>query len=243
MSNEWLGIADSLEASRKIIAARLSPGARHAAFPALYARPIPSTPQVLADERVAKLEKKIKALETWNTELLAENGRLKERIDILTKRQKDERQSEFVEGTFGEDVIEAFCDALNRRGFRVGDQPWTIFMMRSAKRSLDIAHPRMICMWTVFKVCPHLTLPHIGRLFGKDHTTVMHARARAGDILRQRSDLAEIAFEVADRFRIVKETTGNTEAKPHEHPRSRFASKIKENQNARVSQGSSKDRN
>lgn len=37
-----------------------------------------------------------------------------------------------------------------------------------------IAHPRQHAFWALRELCPHLSLPQIGMMFGKDHTTVLY---------------------------------------------------------------------
>src|SRR5262245_31046847 len=80
MSNERLGISDSLEAERTLIAARLSPAARHQAFPHVYARPIPrpSGEQELREQN--------RAFEADNKRLSVENADLTRRVLDLEKR-------------------------------------------------------------------------------------------------------------------------------------------------------------
>jgi chromosomal replication initiator protein len=63
--------------------------------------------------------------------------------------------------------------------------------MSSARRARAVARPRQVAMW----LAKHLTqrsLPEIGRKFGnRDHTTVMHAVARIGELMARDAAFAE----------------------------------------------------
>lgn len=41
-------------------------------------------------------------------------------------------------------------------------------------RTFRVAHPRQHAFWALRQLCPHLSLPQIGMMFGKDHTTVLY---------------------------------------------------------------------
>ena len=63
--------------------------------------------------------------------------------------------------------------------------------MSSARRSRAVARPRQVAMWLA-KQLTQRSLPEIGRMFGnRDHTTVMHAVARVGDLMARDSTFAE----------------------------------------------------
>jgi chromosomal replication initiator protein len=72
----------------------------------------------------------------------------------------------------------------------------TMAELLSALRERRIARPRQIAMW----VCRHMTLHtmgELGRHFGRDHTTVMHALRRVEDLMKQDTALAEAIWELA----------------------------------------------
>lgn len=50
----------------------------------------------------------------------------------------------------------------------------TVREMKSARRNRIITRPRQIAMYLSRELTPN-SLPAIGRLFNRDHTTVMHA--------------------------------------------------------------------
>lgn len=209
MSAQPLGIARDMAAKRESVASRLSPAARHQAFPTVYARPVP-----VADDRES-LKTKIKALEgrldaakAKIRELSTENERLRDDNAALVQKglramvESPEEGLEFLRHVRAIDVIGAFCQALNRYGFRVEDELWTLEHMRSARRSRNLARPRQVCMWTVTQVCKHLSLPSIGHAFGgRDHTTIIFGRDRAPEVIREMPLLGHCAREVMDKFR------------------------------------------
>jgi hypothetical protein len=51
----------------------------------------------------------------------------------------------------------------------------TVIEMFSQHRLRRIARPRQVAMWCVERYCPDYSLNDIGYMFGRDHSTVMHA--------------------------------------------------------------------
>lgn len=80
-------------------------------------------------------------------------------------------------------------DANRRRSFRMFEAACQYFeivpsLMRSASRTAHVSRSRQIAMFCIYKECwPIESLPRIGRLFAKDHTTVLHAVNRIGELL------------------------------------------------------------
>jgi chromosomal replication initiator protein len=63
--------------------------------------------------------------------------------------------------------------------------------MSSARRARAVARPRQVAMYLA-KQLTSRSLPEIGRRFGnRDHTTVMHAVARVGDLMTRDAAFAE----------------------------------------------------
>ena len=60
----------------------------------------------------------------------------------------------------------------------------------SRRRGRAISRPRQVGMWLARHTTP-LSLPEIGREFQRDHTTVMHAVARVGDLMNRDAAFAE----------------------------------------------------
>lgn len=85
------------------------------------------------------------------------------------------------------DVISAARDLLVTKGTpgrRSGRAVMQEFALRhnilfadlvSPARGQPLAALRQACMWEVRTLCPHLSFPAIGRLFGgRDHSTIVH---------------------------------------------------------------------
>lgn len=51
-------------------------------------------------------------------------------------------------------------------------------MITSERRARAMARPRQAAMWLCSRLLPHLSLPVLGRAFGRDHTTVLHGIRR-----------------------------------------------------------------
>lgn len=64
-------------------------------------------------------------------------------------------------------------DVAEQRGFTPGE-------LRNNRRHIALVNARREAMARVYVECPELSLPQIGRLFDKDHTTVMSALRKAG---------------------------------------------------------------
>ena len=70
---------------------------------------------------------------------------------------------------------------------------WNIRLtdMSSARRARNVARPRQVAMYLA-KQLTSRSLPEIGRKFGnRDHTTVMHAVARVGELMERDATFAE----------------------------------------------------
>lgn len=94
-------------------------------------------------------------------DMLRENEALKEQIHIISRGEG------YVPRPTGKDIIH---DTLMR------DFPGTTYSeIMSDRKTRDITFPRKICMFEVYRQRPDMSLPQIGRLFGKDHTTILHA--------------------------------------------------------------------
>jgi chromosomal replication initiator protein len=83
----------------------------------------------------------------------------------------------------------AVCDHF---GLRMSD-------MASARRGRDIAHPRQLAMYLA-KTMTAKTLPTIGRLFDRDHTTVMHGIRAVDERLRSDAELRGDVAAICERL-------------------------------------------
>lgn len=192
--NESLGIADSLQARRESLVSRLSPMARHQAFPRLYARPLPPPSS----------EKDLARLQGEKDALLKENGELRDTIaalqaqlttpTVLMARRIAERKNAPT------DVITAFLCEINALRDD-GDDEWTMAHLTSARRARPFAMPRHVCIWLVRQLCTQVSLPSIGKHFGnRDHTSCMHACVRAPHWLLIDPKMKLVADAVLLRF-------------------------------------------
>lgn len=67
----------------------------------------------------------------------------------------------------------------------------------------DQARPRQIAMYSIRQLCPHMSLPHIGRLLGgRDHTTVLHGVMKIESLLHTDDRIARVVDEVMVHFHI-----------------------------------------
>ncbi len=163
-SNEPLGIVEEGQ-RRTSIFSRFLPGAT----------PLPAagaTKPLL--EEIERLKAKVETLETdnaWLKSLTVEK--------TLEKVQEDQRRKA---GTI-DMVIDEYLKALALLGFRLHGRPLTLIDLASQQRSRVYAQPRHVAMW----LCVRLTgqsLPKIAQVFGgRDHTSVMHGRRKAPEII------------------------------------------------------------
>jgi Bacterial dnaA protein helix-turn-helix len=66
-------------------------------------------------------------------------------------------------------------------GLSVGD-------LMNPSRKKRLAWPRHVAMWAVDRYCPEYSLPEIGYMFRRDHTSVVHAIAVINNRLRDGCD-------------------------------------------------------
>jgi len=191
--NENLGVYADLQAKREAMAARMSPQARHAAFPAVYARPETLVTSNDLKRINAALSEKVRALE-------ASNAALDKEVKALRKAVATSGVPVMDTLPMG-DVINMFCVALAKTSYAVDDQPITKADLISPYQARPYAYPRHVAMWLCRRLCPTY-YSAIGREFGRrDHTTVMHACRRAPHILEGSPELKAAAQEVMDTFR------------------------------------------
>ena len=59
------------------------------------------------------------------------------------------------------------------------------------RRDHAVAHPRNLTCRAIRALCPHASYPEIGRLFGRDHTTIVSNVAKTDALLAGKPALAE----------------------------------------------------
>ncbi len=58
-------------------------------------------------------------------------------------------------------------------------------------------------MYAIRQLCPHMSLPHIGRLLGgRDHTTVLHGVRKIEDLMPTDDCIARVVDEVMVHFHV-----------------------------------------
>lgn len=64
-----------------------------------------------------------------------------------------------------------------------------------------LARPRQIAMYAIRQLCPHMSLPAIGRLLGgRDHTTVLHGIRKIEELMHLNDRVAREVDEVMVHF-------------------------------------------
>ena len=106
-----------------------------------------------------------------------ENVRLQKQVDTVEKRcaalEKmladllERPQLEIPAGS-GLSLIELMEVVSDANGVIAG-------LLRGPRRSREVALPRQMYCWLARIVCPQASLPAIGRMLKRDHTSVMHA--------------------------------------------------------------------
>jgi hypothetical protein len=206
--NENLGIMEEQQRLRESATRNLTPAARHQAFPALFAKPMPANDPAA---EVARLTVANETLRAKNRRLEKEKAGL---ADLLRVAMGDRPAATpaapppppSAPSPAIRDVQDAFCKAFNAAGGQAGfDEPYTIEHLQSERRSAVLARPRHVCMALCRTICVGQSLPSIGRAFGhKDHTSVMHGVRRA--VVHRAADpvLAAVHAKVLAAFEAKK---------------------------------------
>lgn len=72
----------------------------------------------------------------------------------------------------------------------------TLLDLLSDRRSMTVTRPRQVAMWIASRATLH-SLPTIGRVFGRDHTTVMHAIGRINGLMDDDAAFAGVVRSLA----------------------------------------------
>lgn len=77
----------------------------------------------------------------------------------------------------------------------------TFQQMTGQQRVTCVARPRQIAMYVMREVCPHLSLPAIGRLLGgRDHTTILHGIQRIEALIHTQEDVLKEVLAALRHF-------------------------------------------
>lgn len=73
--------------------------------------------------------------------------------------------------------------------------------LQTENRSRQFTEPRFMAVWLIRRLCPHMSYPKIGTLFGgRDHTTILNADRRAKQMMLTNPDFAFRANQIAEIF-------------------------------------------
>lgn len=78
--------------------------------------------------------------------------------------------------------------------------------MDSARRGRNVARPRQIAMYVAHKLTGH-SLAGLGRMFNRDHTTVMHGINRVSSLLEEDADFAREVNALLSDFDMERRET------------------------------------
>lgn len=95
--------------------------------------------------------------------------RLKKRPPFYVRRDTFERRREVhPEAGLNLSIGEVVQVVLTESHTKPGD-------LLGPARARHLAWPRQIAIWAIDRYCPSYSLPDIGYVFSRDHTTIMHA--------------------------------------------------------------------
>lgn len=193
------GTFRQLRAKHDALVSRMSPTARHQAFPQTYARPMPREATKVVDPTLP-FRAEIALLKEELASVKRENGRL-----TILLQESSRPLWQRVEPPVRE-VMEEFCRVMNDAGRNVAGYPWGLDWLRTKRRMHPISHPRHVCIWLVREICPSLSYPMIGAAFGgKDHTSIMYACQKASGIMDGDPGVRQVAVSVLRKFGVNAE--------------------------------------
>lgn len=199
MSNEDRGDMERQQRLRESAIRNLSPGARHQAFPHLFAMPLPRGDDDHAT--VARLTRENAVLLDKVARLTRERNDLSAQLAASTKAacyDTNGRNAKIAK------VQNAFCEELAEIGYSVNRAPYTRDRMLNDQRSREMSWPRHVCMDLVRRLCPDSSLPEIGRMFHRDHTACLHGIRRTPEHLATDPVLEAVHTRVMARFGAVQ---------------------------------------
>ena len=81
----------------------------------------------------------------------------------------------------------------------------------AARRTRDWARPRQMAMYAVHHLCPHMSLPAIGRMLGgRDHTTILHGIRKITSLIIADAAIAGAAHAILQHFTDREDFTGGS---------------------------------
>lgn len=119
--------------------------------------------RVWAKRRRESRDKVIELLKTAPVPTKTRTEQIVEKFRTVEIQNHPTRQS-------GMDIIRGFC----------AENDIDIDVILGVSRSVEIVHLRQLAMVEVYTLRHDLSLPQIGRLFNRDHTTIIHALKKHG---------------------------------------------------------------
>jgi hypothetical protein len=134
--------------------------------------------------------------EADTSELRTELRALRRQLDSLRGEVAElrEEREQAVDSSGVAEVVECFLDQLAHVGYRIGGERVTLADLRRDRLGAAWARPRTVAMWLSASIMPEATLTEVGRFFGRDHTTVLHARRKIGRVLAKVPRLRDAAL-------------------------------------------------
>ena len=113
-------------------------------------------------------------------ELKLEAEREAERLRLELEAEERRLAAEAVEGYRCIDVLAAKTPAKKIIAQVAAIHGLSVAEVMSNRRNRPVVEARFDAIKAVADIRPDMSLPQIGRLFGKDHTTILHALRRRG---------------------------------------------------------------
>ena len=132
------------------------------------------------------LRREVRALERTRASLRAEIEALRQEYEMALAEDEDDAAG------MGE-IAGRFLAELAGTGYRIDGEAVTLAHLASRRRGPAWARPRMVAMWLCCSIDRAVSLPEIAQFFGRDYTTVNHARRAIGRVLAREPALRAAA--------------------------------------------------
>lgn len=202
MPVQELGIVAEQTAKREGAVARLSPGARHAAFPRLYAKP------AALPTEASELRQRASRLTDEVAHLARENSTLRATVDRLIEAEK-QREIEDISVSLPDraysfsEVISAYLKALETVGYTIDGGRVTLAHLKGPQKARDFAYARHVGIWLCRKFCLRMSYPALARALNYvDHTSTRHGFIHAPKVMAIRPQLSAAAHIVITKLEV-----------------------------------------
>lgn len=199
---------DLIVAKRESLVERLSPAARHRAFPTIYARPLPKP------DTAAELVREVARLMADNRRLTEANRALRNQVTAMSVDLERVKPVGDIPGSIEPksltvaEVLNVFIDALASAGFLVDGRPLAVADITSPRKARRLTPPRHVAMWLCYSLIKGSSLPKIGHQFGgRDHSTIFYGTNKAAEWMEESPLLRATALAVLAHFDETREVT------------------------------------